>query len=195
MNSFLLAAAASVAPLAGAPEAPIDATSPLDFEMARVDGTVEPLENYRGDVIMIVNTASECGLTPQYEQLQAVYERFSFDGFTVLGFPSNNFGGQEPLDNDGIAHFCTQEYGVTFPMFEKIDVKGDAAHPLYQYLAELPEPIGGPPRWNFHKFLVDREGQVVARFSPSTKPNDPKVIAKIEELLGDPESDEQTGGE
>ena len=161
--------------------------SPLAFEMDRLDGTSESLETYRGDVVLIVNTASRCGLTPQFEALQSLYERYSFDGLTILGFPSDNFAGQEPLDNGGIAEFCKQNYGVSFPMFSKIDVKGDTAHPLYKYLADLPAPLGGEPEWNFQKFLVNREGEVVARFSPRTKPDAAEVIEQIEQLLAEGE--------
>ncbi|MEZ6234502.1 MAG: glutathione peroxidase [Phycisphaerales bacterium] len=147
--------------------------------MHRIDGAEESLEAYRGKVVMVVNVASACGLTPQYEGLEALYERHAGDGLVVLGFPANNFGNQEPGTNDEIAEFCTGEYGVTFPMFEKISVTGDDQHPLYATLSQE----GGPPTWNFTKYLIDREGRVVARFDPRTPPSDEALVARIEELL------------
>ena len=151
----------------------------LGFTMHRIDGAEEPLEAYRGRVVMVVNVASACGLTPQYEGLEALYEQHAGDGLVILGFPANNFGGQEPGTNDEIAEFCTGEYGVTFPMFEKISVTGDDQHPLYATLSRE----GGPPTWNFTKYLLDREGRVVARFDPRTAPNDEALVGRIEELL------------
>jgi glutathione peroxidase len=157
----------------------------LSYTMDRIDGTPQPLGDYRGQVLLIVNVASKCGNTPQYEGLEALYEKYQDQGFAVLGFPSNDFGGQEPGSNAEIAKFCRSTYGVKFPMFGKIQVKGDDAHPLYQQITGLPEPIGGPVKWNFQKYLVDRNGQVVARFSPFTQPDDAKLIARIEALLSE----------
>lgn len=151
----------------------------LGATMNRIDGTPESLEAYKGKVVMVVNVASACGLTPQYEGLQALYEEKAADGLVILGFPANNFGEQEPGSNDEIAEFCTGEYGVTFPMFEKISVIGEDQHPLYARLSQE----GGEPNWNFTKYLVDREGRVVARFDPRTRPDDPALVAKVEELL------------
>jgi len=151
--------------------------------MAGVDTT---LGAYRGNVILIVNVASKCGFTPQYEELQALYERFAERGFLVLGFPANNFLNQEPGTNQEIMEFCRVNYGVTFPMFEKISVKGKDQHPLYAYLTSKqtnPEH-GGDIGWNFDKFLIARDGRIVDRFGTRTKPLDPKVLAAIEKELG-----------
>lgn len=160
-----------------------DPTQALSFTMERLEGGAEDLEAYRGKVVLIVNTASKCGLTPQYEDLQKLYDTYKEKGFVVLGFPANNFAGQEPGSNDEIAEFCERNYGVTFPMFSKISVKGDDQHPLYAKLTGAPEPIGGEVQWNFQKYLVDRTGHVVRMFEPRTKPMDEKVTGKVEELL------------
>ena len=155
----------------------------LGRSMNLIDGRVKNLADYHGRVVMMVNVASRCGMTPQYEGLQALYEQRKEAGFVILGFPANNFGGQEPGTNEEIVEFCTGEYGVTFPMFEKISVKGEDQHSLYEQLASQPEPIGGDPEWNFTKFLVDRSGRIVARFGPRTEPTDSAMGAKIDELL------------
>lgn len=155
------------------------AQGPLDFTMRRIDGTSEHLGAYRGRVVLIVNTASRCGLTPQYEGLQRLHESKHQDGLVVLGFPANDFMGQEPGSNEQIAAFCDENYGVTFPMFEKISVKGAEAHPLFVLLSEA----AGEPSWNFTKYLIDREGRIVRRFDPRTSPDDPELVATIEELL------------
>ena len=160
-----------------------ETSSPLDFTMASIEGDDVDLSAYRGKVVLIVNVASKCGLTGQYEALEAMYREKKDDGLVILGFPANNFGGQEPGTNLEILNFCSGEYDVTFPMFSKISVKGDDAHPLYQYLTDLPEPLGGEPSWNFTKFLVDRNGNVAARFSPMTKPGSESLVAKVDELL------------
>ncbi len=152
----------------------------LGFTMNRIEGEAEALDAYRGKVVMVVNVASACGLTPQYQGLQALYADKADEGLVVLGFPANNFGGQEPGSNKDIQEFCTGEYHVTFPMFEKISVTGEDQHPLYQRLSQE----GGPPTWNFTKYLVDRQGRVVARFDPRTRVDDPAVLARVEELLG-----------
>ena len=156
----------------------------LEFTMKRLDGSDEPLERYKGDVVMVVNVASKCGLTPQYKGLQAIYEQYRDRGFTVLGFPANDFMGQEPGTDEEIATFCEMNYAVTFPLFSKISVKGEAMHPLYQQLTTMPDPIGGDVRWNFQKYLLDREGKVVAKFGPQTTPEAPEVTSAIESLLG-----------
>lgn len=168
----------AVEPTAGGEAAAIPA---LEFTMNRIDGNAEPLTGYQGKVVMVVNVASACGLTPQYEGLEALYEAKGGAGLVILGFPANNFGGQEPGTNEQIQQFCTGEYHVTFPMFEKISVLGEDQHPLYQRLSQ----VGGPPSWNFTKYLVDRHGNVVARFDPRTRPDDPTLLAKIDELLGE----------
>lgn len=160
--------------------------SPLDFTLKRIDGMPQPLAEYRGQVLLLVNVASKCGYTPQYEGLEAIYDRYRERGIAVLGFPANDFKGQEPGGNAEIAEFCRATYGVEFPMFEKISVVGEAQHPLYRMLTGLPEPLGGPVEWNFQKYLVDREGRVVARFAPRVAPEDPELVAWIERLLDAP---------
>lgn len=155
----------------------------LGYEMPLLEGGVQDLSQFKGKVVLIVNTASKCGLTPQYKELQALYDAKKDDGLVILGFPANNFMNQEPGSNEQIAEFCEQNYGVTFPMFSKVSVKGDDICPLYKQLTSQPSPIGGEIQWNFDKFLVDREGNVVARFSPRTKPTDPALAAKLDELL------------
>lgn len=157
----------------------------LDFTMKRLDGHEQSLTDYRGKVLLLVNVASECGFTPQYQGLQDLYTRYHDRGFEVLGFPANNFGEQEPGSNDQIAQFCERNYGVSFPMFGKISVKGSDIHPLYAELTSQPAPIGGDVQWNFQKYLVDREGDVVAKFNPQVKPENPEIVAEIESLLGE----------
>lgn len=155
----------------------------LGYEMPLLEGGAQDLGAFKGSVVLIVNTASKCGLTPQYKELQALYDAKKADGLVVLGFPANNFMNQEPGSDEQIAEFCERNYGVTFPMFSKVSVKGDDICPLYKQLTTQPSPIGGEIQWNFDKFLVDREGKVVARFSPRTQPSDPALVAKIDELL------------
>ena len=155
----------------------------LDFDMTRIDGSPESLSSYRGRVLLLVNVASRCGLTPQYDGLEALYERYRERGFAVLGFPANDFAGQEPGTDAEIADFCRSTYGVRFPMFSKIHVKGAGQHPLYRKLTGLPAPIGGEVEWNFQKYLVDRRGDVVARFAPRLTPDAPELVARIEALL------------
>jgi glutathione peroxidase len=149
-----------------------------------IDGTPTSLKAYEGKVLLLVNTASRCGLTPQYEGLEKLYRDFKDQGLVVIGFPANNFMGQEPGTNAEILEFCTGKYDVTFPMAAKISVKGDNAHPLYKQLIALPEPLGGEPGWNFTKFLVDRTGNVVGRFGSRTSPSDPKLVQQVRDLLG-----------
>ncbi len=155
----------------------------LDRTMTRLNGKDEDLSRYKGKVVMVVNTASKCGLTPQYKGLQAIYDQYHDRGFEILGFPANNFMGQEPGSDDEISEFCEINYGVTFPMFSKISVKGGDMHPLYQEITTMPEPIGGDVLWNFQKYLLDREGNVVKKIGPQTTPEDPSVTSAIEELL------------
>ncbi len=156
------------------------------IEAKRLSGGTESLDRYRGQVLLIVNTASRCGYTPQYEGLQALYERYHERGFTVLGFPSNDFAGQEPGSDQEIGAFCRANYGVEFPMFSKVRVRGADAHPLYAHLTSLPEPVGGPVKWNFQKYLVDRSGKVVGRYAPSVRPESSELVAEIERLLAEP---------
>lgn len=144
--------------------------------------SVNLCERYEGQVLLVVNTASKCGFTPQYEGLEALHQELSARGFAVLGFPSGDFMGQEFADEKQIAEFCTNTYAVKFPMFEKIVVKGDQAVPFYR---ELAEAAGQAPGWNFHKYLLNRRGEVVANFGSRTRPDDPALRAEIEKLLGD----------
>lgn len=173
-------------PSQGEAPATKEPSSVLDFTMNRIDGTAQSLAAYRGQVMLIVNTASRCGLTPQYAGLQKMYEARKDRGFVILGFPANNFGNQEPGSNEEIAEFCSSTYSVTFPMFEKISVTGRDQHPLYRFLSSQPAPIGGDPKWNFTKFLVDRSGKVVARFEFRVRPDDEEMLKQIDELLAQP---------
>jgi len=156
-----------------------------DVELPRLDGKPAKLSEYAGKVILAVNVASKCGLTPQYAGLEALYEKYSGRGFTVLGFPCNQFFNQEPGDAEKIQEFCSVNYGVTFPLFAKLDVKGGKQHPLYSVLSELPDDSGkaGDVKWNFEKFLVGRDGQVARRFRSKVTPEDPTLVAAIESLL------------
>ena len=156
----------------------------LDHEATRIDGTTEDLaETYAGRVVLIVNVASRCGYTKQYAGLQALHAEYADKGLSVLGFPCNDFGAQEPGSEAEIMEFCRGSFDVEFPMFSKVRVVGEQAHPLYLDLREQPEPIGGEPRWNFTKFLLNRSGEVIARFEPSDDPNGPKVRSAIEQAL------------
>lgn len=152
------------------------------FTMNRIDGTSQSLGEYEGKVCLVVNVASQCGLTPQYGPLQALYERFQDQGLVVLGFPANEFGAQEPGTHEEIARFCESRFGVTFPMFEKIVVKGDGIHPMYRWLLDE-GPSSEDIEWNFAKFLIGKDGKVRARFAPTTAPDDPKLIQAVEEAL------------
>lgn len=160
-------------------QGPEETADMLEVTMNRIDGTPESLEAYKGKVVMVVNVASKCGLTPQYDQLEAMYKKYGDQGLVVLGFPANDFMGQEPGTNEEIATFCRAEYGVTFPMFEKITVVGDEAHPLFKELSAR----SAEPSWNFTKYLIDREGHFVERIDPRTTPEDPAVVSKVESLL------------
>ncbi|HJL20251.1 MAG TPA: glutathione peroxidase [Sandaracinaceae bacterium LLY-WYZ-13_1] len=156
-----------------------------DFTMKTIDGDERSLEDYAGKAVLVVNVASECGLTPQYEGLEKLHETYGDRGLAVLGFPCNQFGAQEPGTEAEIKEFCTSNYGVEFPMFAKIEVNGDGAHPLYQWLkAETigPDDAGEIP-WNFAKFLVGKDGRVLARFSPKAAPDDAQVVQAIEKAL------------
>lgn len=183
--------------------------SVYDIPLLRLNGDPATLEAYRGKVLLIFNAASRCGLTPQYTALEALYQQFRDRGLEVLGFPANDFAGQEPGSNEEIARFCSTDYPVSFPMFSKLAVTGPGKHPLYQqltatapdrvknndelrdHLAEYAAEHGFPAPnalpevlWNFEKFLLDREGKVVARFNPDITPDDPKLLAAVEEALG-----------
>ncbi len=159
--------------------------SVLDFKVKDVDGKEVDLAKYKGEVLLIVNTASKCGLTPQYEALEALYDKHKDQGFAVLAFPANEFGSQEPGTNAEIKTFCTTKYDVSFPIFSKIVVKGEGIHPLYKFLtSKATEPAhAGEIPWNFTKFLVNRKGEVIARFDPKVAPDSPEVSKAIEAAL------------
>jgi glutathione peroxidase len=153
-----------------------------DFTMKDIWGAEKPLSEYRGKVALVVNVASECGFTPQYEGLEKLHEKLSSRGFAVLGFPSNDYGAQEPGTDAEIATFCTSKYGVKFPMFSKITVKGSGKHPLYAFLTQAAP--AGEVKWNFEKFLVGKDGQVIARYPSNVTPEDEKLLQAIEGALG-----------
>lgn len=162
-----------------------EAPAALNFKMKTLAGKEVDLNQYKGKVVLVVNVASACGLTPQYTELQSLHKKFASEGLAVVGFPCNQFGKQEPGSDSQIAEFCKSEYNVTFDMFSKVDVNGDGACPLYKHLTGLDaKPKGkGPVSWNFEKFLIGRNGEVVARFEPRTKPDAPEVIKVIEAEL------------
>ena len=159
----------------------------LNFKAKNIDGETVDLEDYEGTVVLIVNTASQCGLTPQYSGLQEMYEKYKEKGFVVLGFPCNQFGRQEPGTEAEIKEFCSTNYKVSFPMFSKIDVNGENAAPIYKYLtSQNAKPAGkGEISWNFEKFLIDREGNLVNRFEPRTKPSDADLVKAVEAELAE----------
>lgn len=160
-----------------------EAPSVLDLKVNAIDGTEVNLADYRGKVVLIVNVASKCGFTKQYAGLQELFDAKKDKGLVILGFPANNFGNQEPGSDAEISSFCQKNFGVKFPMFAKISVAGADQHELYKRLAAQPAPIGATPRWNFTKFLLGRDGKVVARFDSNVAPNDAKLVAKVDELL------------
>ncbi|WP_238883507.1 glutathione peroxidase [Clostridium sp. YIM B02551] len=155
-----------------------------DFSAKSITGKETSLSEYKGKVLLIVNTASKCGFTPQYKDLEAIYKKLGNDKFEVLGFPCNQFAKQEPGTSDDIKNFCEINYGVTFPLFEKVDVKGPTAHEVFKYLTtEKPGILGGEIKWNFTKFLIDKNGNVVDRFAPTTSPSKiEKDIIKLMEV-------------
>ncbi len=155
-----------------------------DFEIKTIDGEPLNLEAYKGNVILIVNTASECGYTPQYEALQSVYQTYKEDGLVVLGFPANNFGGQEPGSEDEIMRFCQINYGVTFPLSAKVSVRGDDIDPLFDFLTKQKnQSFTGDIKWNFEKFLIDKDGHLVERFRSNAEPESEQIVSAIEVLL------------
>jgi glutathione peroxidase-family protein len=163
----------------------LEAKTIHDFTVKSIDGKDVKLESYIGKVLLIVNTASKCGFTKQYDGLQELYEKYEKEGLVVLGFPANNFMNQEPGNNEEIQNFCRLNYGVTFPMFEKISVGGKDIHPLYKYLTDKKTnpKHAGKISWNFNKFLISKDGKIINRFSTPTKPMDNEVISAIEEAL------------
>ena len=180
IGALALAVGAMAGSVAGTAQAGV-----LDHEFRRLAGEerVNLADAYGGKVLLVVNTASKCGLTPQYEGLEALHQRYSAQGFAVLGFPSNDFMGQEPGTEAEIQEFCTLTYGVKFPMFEKVVVRGSEAAPLFR---ELAAATGDQPGWNFHKYLIDRSGQVIASFGSRTKPDAPEIVAAIEKAIAAP---------
>ncbi|MCU0442961.1 MAG: glutathione peroxidase [Bacteroidia bacterium] len=155
------------------------------YTVQTLEGTTVSLSEYQNKVLLIVNTASECGFTPQYQQLEELYKLYSDKGFAVLAFPSNDFGRQEPLQGQALQSFCSLHFRTTFPVFDRVHVKGPMAHPLFQFLSNRNQngTIGIAPKWNFHKYLVDRNGKVVDYFFPFTKPTSPSIKKAIEKLL------------
>ena len=159
-------------------------TTLSDFTANTLTGEEQPLSAYDGNVVLVVNTASECGFTPQYQGLQELHTTYADEGFAVLGFPCNQFGGQEPGDAEEIGAFCEKNYGVTFPLFEKVDVNGDQAHPLFRWLREETSGLmGSAIKWNFTKFLIGRDGTVLKRYGSTTTPQ--KIAGDIEKALTD----------
>ena len=161
---------------------PAAATSIYDFKMKNIDGEDVPLSKYKGKVLLVVNVASQCGFTPQYAGLEALYKKYHDRGFEILGFPANNFGQQEPGTDPEIKQFCESKFGVTFPMFSKISVKGDDEHPLYKWLiasADRHEDI----EWNFCKFLIDKNGHVIKRWASKTTPESPELTSALDDAL------------
>jgi glutathione peroxidase len=156
-----------------------------DFQQKSITGEEQSLSAYQGKAVLIVNVASKCGLTPQYEKLEKLHEKYAQRGFAVLGFPCNQFGAQEPGSEREIQEFCTTNYGVKFPMFSKIEVNGAGRAPLYEWLTSQPTAPDGPGdiKWNFAKFVVDRQGRLVARFNPTVAPDAPELVAAVEKAL------------
>jgi glutathione peroxidase len=160
-----------------------DQPSLYEIPLKTIDGKATSLKDYEGDVLLVVNVASQCGLTPQYEGLQSVFSKYQEKGLKVLGFPCNDFGAQEPGTNDEIKVFCTSKYEVSFPMFDKLHVKGNEQHPLYAALTGKKSPFPGDIEWNFGKFLIDRNGKILKRFNPRTEPGSEEITNAIEAAL------------
>lgn len=161
----------------------LEAASVHQIAVKDIDGKETSLGAYKGKVLLIVNVASKCGLTPQYKALEDIHEKYKDKGFSVLAFPCNQFMGQEPGTNEQIKQFCSSKYNVTFPLFDKIEVNGPNRHPLYTALAGKDSPFPGNIKWNFGKFLISRDGTIIKRFEPTTKPDAPEVTAAIEAAL------------
>ena len=180
MKHLLLLAAFAMQTLA------LSASSLYDTAVKDIDGKETTLKPWQGQVVLIVNVASRCGFTPQYKSLEAIYEKYKDKGFAVLGFPCNQFGGQEPGTDEEIKQFCSSKYNVTFPMFDKIEVNGPQRHPLYVALAGKDSPFPGDIKWNFNKFLISRDGRILKRFDSRVVPDSPEVQAAIEAALAAP---------
>lgn len=180
MNSLFLTAACTILMTASLSAA----ESPLyQIPLKDIDGKDTSLKAYSGKALLIVNVASKCGFTQQYSGLEEVWKKYQDKGLVVLGFPSNDFGGQEPGTNDEIKQFCSSKFAVTFPLFDKLHTKGPEQSPLYAALTGPGSPTPGPVKWNFHKFLVGRDGQIIARYDSKVEPNDPQLAAAIEAAL------------
>ncbi len=160
---------------------PAEAGPVLSGSLPLLNGEPQDLSEYRGDVVLVVNTASECGFTPQFEGLEELYRRHRDDGFVILGFPADDVADQEPLDDEAIAEFCEENFGVSFPMFAKSNVVDEPLNPVYERL----NSAAGPPSWNFNKYLLDRSGEVVEHYDAGTGPDDPALTAEVERLLRD----------
>ena len=178
MKTFALLAAFSLMTTIAAHSASI-----YDISVKDIDGKNVSLGDYKGKVLLIVNVASKCGFTPQYKALEATYQKYADKGFVILGFPCNQFASQEPGTDEEIKQFCTSKYFITFPLFDKIEVNGANRHPLYQILAGSDSPFPGNIGWNFTKFVIGKDGQIVNRFDSKTTPDSPQVIAAIETAL------------
>lgn len=162
-----------------------------DYSAKDIDGNNVNLSDYKGKVLLIVNTASECGFTPQYEQLEMIYKRYNQFGFEILGFPCNQFGGQEPGSEEDIKEFCQKNYGVSFPMFSKIDVKGENQHPIYEFLTQKSKngKLDSEVKWNFQKYLIDKDGKLVEMFKSNVDPVDADFLEKVNRLLFEKEEE------
>lgn len=184
MNQYLMIIIVLVIVLSGGFTL-LEAKKIYDFTVRSIDGKEIKLKSYKGKVLLIVNTASKCGFTKQYDGLQELYTKYENEGLVVLGFPANNFMNQEPGSNEDIQNFCRLNFGVTFPMFEKISVAGKDIHPLYEYLTnkKTNPKYSGKISWNFNKFLISRDGNVINRFSSPTQPMDKKLVSAIEKAL------------
>jgi len=178
MRSLLVLATSLVSFAMATQAAPIH-----NIEVVDIDGHTTTLGAYQGKVILIVNVASKCGNTPQYAGLEKLFQTYEDQGFVILGFPCNQFGGQEPGTNEEIKSFCSMNYGVTFPLFDKIEVNGPGRHPVYQALAGKSSPFPGDIKWNFGKFLIGRNGEILQRFEPKTQPESTEVVGAIEAAL------------
>jgi glutathione peroxidase len=179
LKTLAVLAAGAILMAAGA-----SAASVYDYTLNSIDGKPTPLASFKGKVVLLVNVASRCGYTPQYTGLEALYEKYKDQGFVIVGFPANNFGAQEPGTNEEIKTFCKSKYSVTFPMMAKVSVKGDDTTPLYQFLTKSANPATeGEIKWNFTKFLVDKDGNVIARFEPKVTPEDPALVSAVEKAL------------
>ncbi len=179
MKSTLILAALLLAQIVSAQTKP----SLYDIPLKDIDGKDTSLKAYQGKVLLIVNVASKCGFTPQYEGLEAIQKKYQDKGFTVLGFPCNDFGSQEPGSTEEIKQFCSSKYSVTFPMFDKLHVKGAEQHPLYAALTGKDSPFPGDIKWNFGKFVIGRDGKILKRFDSQVKPESPQVTGAIESAL------------